>query len=114
LKTVGQAASRKRSEITARFSAATLAVIDEALGRGGGPISPRLPPPNYWKERNFPEPILTEDAIRAALKDLAALLSKFLKQHGEGARHIEATFFRADGAVRHIAIEMGVPTREPA
>jgi protein ImuB len=114
LKTVGQAASRKRSEITARFGAATFAVIDEALGRGGGPISPRIPPPDYWKGRNFAEPIVTEEAIRTALNSLAVALSKTLEQHGKGARRLEAVFFRADGAVRRIAIEMGAPTRDPA
>ena len=114
LKTVGQAAGRKRSEIAARFGAATVFTLDEALGHAGKPISPRLPPPDYWKEQGFAEPIVTEEAIRAALKSLAAALSNVMEQHGEGARRIEAMFFRADGAVRRIAIEMGAPTREPA
>ncbi len=114
LKTVGQAAGRKRSEITARFGAAMVATLDQALGHGGKPISPRLPHPDYWKEQGFAEPIITEEAIRAALKSLAAALSGVLEQHGEGARRLEAIFFRADGAVRRIAIEMGTPTREPA
>ena len=114
LKTVGQAAGRKRSEIAARFGAAMVATLDQALGQGGKPISPRLPRPDYWKEQGFAEPIITKEAIRATLKSLATALSKVLEQHGEGARRLEAVFFRADGAVRRIAIEMGTPTREPA
>ena len=73
-----------------------------------------LPLPDYWKEQGFAEPIATEEAIRATLKSLATALSHVLEQHGEGARRLEAVFFRADGAVRRIAIEMGAPTREPA
>lgn len=114
LKTVGQVAGRKRSEIAARFGAAMVATLDLALGRAEKPISPRLPPPDYWKEQNFAEPIVMEETIRAALKSLAAALSDVLARRGEGARRLEAVFFRADGAVRRIAIEMGAPTREPA
>ena len=114
LKTVGQAAGRKRTEITARFGASTVATLDAALGHGGKPISPRLPLPDYWKEQGFAEPIATEETIRTTLKSLATALSKVLEQRGEGARRLEAVFFRADGAVQRIAIEMGTPTREPA
>ena len=114
LKTVGQVASRKRSEITARFGAAMVATLDQALGHGGKPISPRLPLPDYWKEQGFAEPVITQEAIRLTLKSLAIALSRVLEQRGEGSRRLEAVFFRADGAVRRIAIEMGTSTREPA
>ena len=113
LKTVGHAASRKRSEMTSRFGAAMVSTLDMALGQAHKPITPRRPLPDYWKEQNFPEPIVTEDVICATLKSLGTTLSKVLEQRGEGARCLEAVFFRADGAVRRIAIEMGVPTREP-
>jgi protein ImuB len=56
LKTVGQAASRKRSEIASRFGAATVFTLDEALGHAERPISPRLPRPDYWKEHILQSP----------------------------------------------------------
>ena len=114
LKTVGQVAARKRSELVARLGAATLAILDEALGHSKKPITPRRPPPDYWQEQNFAEPIATEEVIRATLNSLANALEKILERQGEGARRLEAVFFRADGAVRRIAIEMGVPTRDPS
>jgi protein ImuB len=114
LKTVGQAASRKRSEMTERFGAAMVSTLDLALGHAQKPIAPRVPLPNYWKEQNFPEPIATEEVIRSTLKSLSFALSEILEQRGEGVRRLEAVFFRTDGAVRRIAIEMGAPTREPA
>ena len=114
LKTVGQVVGRKRTEMTARFGAGMVATLDAVLGHGGQPLSPRLPLPDYWKEQGFAEPIATEEVIRATLKFLAAALADVLEKRGEGARRLEAVFFRADGAVRRIAIEMGVPTHEPA
>ena len=113
LKTVEHVASRKRSELVARLGAATLAILDEALGEATRPITPRKPPPDYWQEQNFAEPLITKDIIRSTLKSLAVALTKILERHGQGARHLEAVFFRADGAVRRIAIEMGAPTRDP-
>ena len=114
LKTVGQVASRKRSELVARLGATMLAILDEALGNAATPITPRKPPPDYWQEQNFAEPIATEEVIRATLKSLTVALAKVLEQHAQGARRLEAVFFRADGAVRRVAIEMGAPTRDPA
>lgn len=112
LKTVGQVAARKRSELMARLGAATLAILDEALGGVARPITPRKPRPDYWQEQNFAEPIATEDLIRATLKSLAVSLAKILERDGQGARRLEAVFFRADGAVRRIAIETATPTRD--
>jgi protein ImuB len=113
LKTVGQVAARKRSELVERLGAATLSVLDEALGLRIKPITPRRPSPDYWREQNFAEPIATEELIRTTLKSLAVQLAKTMEQQGQGARRIEAAFFRADGAVRRIAIQLGAPTRDP-
>ncbi len=114
LKTVGQVAARKRSELVARLGAATQAVLDEALRNAAKPITPRKPPPDYWQEQNFAEPITTEEVILATLKSLAIALAKILEQHGQGARRLEAMLFRVDGVVRYLAIEVGMPTRDPA
>ncbi|MCC7479963.1 MAG: DNA polymerase Y family protein, partial [Hyphomicrobiales bacterium] len=110
LKTVGQVASRKRAEMTARFGTGMVAILDQALGKSTQPLSPRLPVPDYWKEQGFAEPIATEEVIRATLRSLATALADVLEKRGEGARRLEAVFFRADGALRRIAIDMGVPT----
>lgn len=114
LKTVGQVAARKRSELMERLGTAMLIVLDEALGGDARPITPRKPPPDYWQEQNFAEPVATEEVIRAVLKSLAAALSKTLERHGQGTRRLEAEFFRADGAVRYISIKTGAATRDPA
>jgi protein ImuB len=114
LKTVGQVASRTRAELTARFGKAMVAVLDRALGESEAPISPRRFLPDYMTEHRFPEPVITEEVIRASLLSLGQLLAKLLEERGEGARALEAFFFRADGEVRRIAIETARPLRDAA
>jgi protein ImuB len=114
LKTIGQVAYRDRRELTARFGSAMVFTLETALGKTERPISPRIPLADYSAERNFAEPVATEAVIRATLVSLAETLAEALEQRGEGARRLEAAFFRADGAVTRIAVETGAPTREPA
>ncbi len=113
LKTIGQAANRKRSEIVSRFGAATLNRIDEALGQGGRPITPKRPSPDYWKAQSFAEPVSTLDVIRAALLSITTNLCVLMEQEGIGALCLEASFYRADGIIRHIAVETGGPSCTP-
>jgi protein ImuB len=112
LKTIGQVATRKRSELTARFGAQMVFVLDSALGVAERPISPRMSLPDYMAERLFAEPLVAEDAILETLRGLARSLGSLLAERGEGARRLEAVFFRADGKVRTIAVETGQPTRD--
>lgn len=114
LKTIGQVAARGRAELTARFGASFAALLDCAQGKIEAPISPLRPRPDYRVEQAFPEPIATEDIIAETLAGLATALANVMEQRGEGARVIEAAFFRADGHVTRIAIEMGRPLRDAA
>lgn len=109
LKTIGQVAGRKRSEIVSRFGAETLAVMGEVLGQDSRPISPRRLPPDYWQAKNFAEPVLTLDVIQSTLQALAASLCTVMEHNGVGACHLEASLFRSDGAIRRIAVETGGP-----
>jgi protein ImuB len=112
LKTIGQVADRGRSELTARFGASMVFTLEHALGKAERPITPRSPLPNYSAERNFAEPVVTEAVIQETLISLAITLCEALEQRSEGARRLEAAFFRADGAVNRITIETGSPTRD--
>ncbi len=109
LKTIGDVASRARHEIAARFGAAFTAHLAHALGEGDAPISPRKPLPDYIVEKRFPEPVATENVIAANLSALAAMLVAAMDKQGKGARRLEASFFRTDGAVRTIAVDTGRP-----
>jgi protein ImuB len=114
LKTIGDVAGRKRHELAARFGGAFVALLDRTLGKDGEPISPRRPLPDCMAERRFAEPVVTEDVIRETLHALAESLGGLLEKRGEGARALEASFFRADGQMRRIGIAMARPTRDAA
>ncbi len=109
LKTIGDVAARARSEITARFGAGFTTLLEQALGQGDAPISPRKPLPDYIVEKRFAEPVATEAVISATLSGLAGMLVAAMDKQGKGARRLEASFFRTDGAVRAIAVDTGRP-----
>ena len=107
LKTIGDVASRAPYEITARFGADFTSLLQQALGQSDAPISPRKPLPDYMVEKRFAEPVLTDNVIAAALSGLAQTLIAAMDRAGKGARLLEASFFRTDGAVRSISVETG-------
>jgi protein ImuB len=114
LKTIRDVASRARHEITARFGADFTALLEQALGQGDAPISPRKPLPDYIVEKRFAEPVLTDGVIAATLSRLAQMLVAAMEKQGKGARRLEASFFRTDGAVRAIAVDTGQPVTRAA
>jgi protein ImuB len=109
LKTIADVAARPPHEITARFGAAFMHLLRQALGQADAPISPRRPLPDFMVEQRFAEPVATEAVIARALSALARMLVAAMERQGKGARCLQASFFRSDGAVRHIAVETGRP-----
>lgn len=114
LKTIGQIATRQRSELASRFGKKFVSALEQALGHNESPISPRAPLPDYMAEHSFAEPVTADAVIFATLRSLAGSLAQIMEQRGQGARALEATFFRADGMMRRIVIETGSATCDPA
>ncbi|HEY1629962.1 MAG TPA: DNA polymerase Y family protein [Rhizomicrobium sp.] len=113
LKTIGQVAERTRHELAARFGKGFIGVLDGTLGKSKPPLTPRTPLPDLMAERRFAEPIVSADDIAATLLSLGENLAQVLESRGQGVRVLEASFFRADGQMRRIAVETGEATREP-
>jgi protein ImuB len=115
LNTIGDVAARARHEIAARFGAGFTTLLEQALGEGDAPISPRKPLPDYIVEKRFAEPVATEGVISATLSRLAQMLVTAMDKQGKGARRLEASFFRTDGTLRAIMVDTGQPaTRSEA
>ena len=74
---------------------------------------PRKPLPDYIVEKRFPEPVATDTVIAMNLSALAAMLVTAMDRQGKGARRLEASFFRTDGAVRTISVDTGRPVTKP-
>ncbi len=105
--------SRPRAPITARFGEALLDRLDAALGATRSPIAAAIESAPYVAEKRFFDPIILPDDIERTLLRLARDLCALLTRHDEGARRIEALFFRVDGLVRRIVVGASRPLREP-
>jgi len=114
LKTIAQVAGRTRAELTARFGKEMVFKLERALGQSEKPLSPRRILPDYMAEHRFAEPVTAADFIADSILALAQSLCRLMEERGQGARLLEASFFRSDGALRHIALETARPLREPA
>lgn len=114
LKTVGMVAARLSSELSERLGTAFVSRLRVMLGGREQPLSPRRALPDLMAEQRFADPIVSQDIIASVLLSLAQSLSRILEREGQGARLLEAAFFRADGKVERIAVRAGEPLRDPA
>ena len=113
LKRIGDIVELPRAPLTARFGAALLRQLDRALGQEHEPLTPRLPVAPYVAEQRFAEPIAREEDVLGSVARLAGRLQVALERRGDGARRIELTLFRTDGALRRIAVGCSRPLRDP-
>ena len=112
LRRIGDVALRPRAPITARFGALPVARLDEIRGLQRPSIAPRFPAPDFAAERRFASPIATVEAIEISLRKLADDLVVLLERQAKGARRIELSLYRVDGAVRRIAVGASRPLNE--
>ena len=114
LKTIGDVASRARHEITARFGARFTSLLEQALGAGRCADLPAKTAAGLHRRESLCRTGRDRDVIALTLSTLAAVLVAAMDRHGKGARLLEASFFRTDGAVRAIAVETGQPITRAA
>lgn len=114
LKTIDALLALPRAGLARRFGEDLLARLDTALGRASRPISPRRPVPDLTAERRLFEPISLTDDVERILLLLAARLKGDLERRGVGARQLELSLFRVDGAVNRLVVGASRPVREPA
>jgi protein ImuB len=114
LKRIGDIIDMPRAPLAARFGAELLRQLDRALGCEHEPLNPRRPVAPYLAEQRFVEPIAREEDVLTVIEKLAERLRLMLDRHGDGARRLELTLFRTDGALRRIAAGTSRPLRDPA
>lgn len=113
LRRIGDVTIRPRAPIAARFGQALFNRLDGLLGRHHTPIAPTFPVPAFLVERRFASAIARIEGVEATILSLAHRLCGQLAGAGQGARRVEALFFRVDGAVKSIAIGTSRPLRDP-
>jgi protein ImuB len=114
LRRIGDLYALPRAELAARFDAALLARLDEALGEGREALSPLPPMPPRWARRSFAEPIATPEDIAAAIRLLLDELCRRLAEEALGGRLFVLTLHRVDGDSASVAIGTARPSRDAA
>jgi protein ImuB len=112
LRRIGDIALRPRAPITARFGSIPMARLDALKGLERSSIAPRFRAPDFCAERQFVSPIQTAEAIEVQVRKLADDLVVLLERQAKGARRIELSLYRVDGAVRRIRIGASRPLNE--
>ena len=111
--TVSQLINIPRAPLEHRFRQTLLTRIDQAFGRQGESIRPRLPVPDAIAERRFCEPAIMVDEILACLFSLGTHLCERLKERGSGARRFDLILFGVDGKVETLTVGTSRPLRDP-
>ncbi|KQN36471.1 nucleotidyltransferase [Sphingomonas sp. Leaf407] len=113
LKTIGDLASRPTAPIAARFGEETVAALQRLLGEADQRLRPRRALPALFFERRFAEPIARDADVLAAIGELAGEAEAELVARDRGGRRFAVRLYRADGATRDLAVESGLPLRDP-
>ncbi|QND54041.1 DNA polymerase Y family protein [Phyllobacterium sp. 628] len=109
LRSVGDIEVLPRAALAARFGAGLVDSLDALFGSNSEPISPRRIIPVCMAERRMAEPLIVMESVELVLHALGDELFRQLQKRVEGAREIEASFFRVDGHVRRLNIQAGQP-----
>lgn len=114
LRTLGQLEALPRAALARRLGPEALARLDEAMGRRASPLIAKLEVPPHLAELRFSDGLVTEEAVLAAVGELAAALAPRLEGEGMGARRFRLDLFRVDGAVKRLETAASAPLRDPA
>ena len=114
LRRIGDVTIRPRAPIAARFGQALFRRLDGVLGLHRSAIAPTFPVAPFMAERRFASAVARIEGVEATILLLAQRLSDQLAKAGQGARRLEALFFRVDGVVKSIRVGTSRPQRDPS
>jgi len=112
LKRAGDLYGKPRAPIAARFGSEVALRLDQALGFAREPISPLRPPAPFRARGIFAEGLTRTEDIEEAVRLLATELCRLLAAERQGARRLELTLFRADGAVTRLSAGTAAPSHD--
>lgn len=114
LRQAGDIMDLPRAPLARRFGPDVLTRLDQALGREGEPVSPRLPVAALSAERQLAEPVTGEEDILTLAQHLGGNLEETLAQRGLGGLSFALTLYRVDGKVLSIAVRAPAPLKAAA
>ena len=110
---VGDLARVPRPSLVRRFGPGVALRLDQLAGRVREPIVPLVPVDALQHRIAFIEPLLTADALSAAIGHLVPPLCARMEAAGQGARRLDLMFERVDGAVQAVRVGTARPARDP-
>lgn len=114
LTTLGELEKRPLKVLEARFGKAASLRLRQVLGDTGSPITPRRTLPTIRAEARFAEPLIRTDDALEVIEDLLEQAARQLEERQQGGRRFIAQLERSDGVRRRLAVETGLPVRDPA
>ncbi len=108
------APTRAAKTKSAEMSRAVLWRLDQALGLIGEPRAPLIEPPCFTVRRDYPDVLISSEALVNEIERLIGELSKQLAAAGNGARRLRLFVYRADRTHSQIVIGTSFPSRDPA
>jgi protein ImuB len=114
LTTLGDLAKRPLKVLEARFGKTASLRLRQILGDTDSPIVPRRTLPPIRVEARFAEPLIRTDDALEVIEDLLRQAAQKLEQRQQGGRRFAVQLERSDGAKRRLAVETGLPVRDPA
>lgn len=114
LKSIGDVAARPAASIAARFGMEAVTALRRLTGEESAPIAPLPPPARLRFRRRFAEPVTHQASVAACFLELLQEAADALGQRDLGGRRFALTLFRSDGVRHRLAIDTGLPTRDPA
>ena len=114
LRRVGDILGMPRAPLASRFGSMVTAQLDAALGHVNESFTPIAPPRPLLSLRNFAEPVLAPEDIRAVIEQLADETAAILQQTGLATRRLQLGWQRVDGAVLARDLHLSRPSRDAA
>ena len=112
--TLGDLAQRPMAGLAARFGEEAVARLRAILGNAASPLAPRLARIPIHAHARFAEPIARTRDILDAMEALLINAAHQMEARRIGGRRFVVMLERCDGARRHLVVETGLPTRDPA
>jgi protein ImuB len=110
---VGDLMAAPRPQLSLRFGSEPGRRLDQLVGLLFESIDPVIATDTVRRRVSFVEPIGTAEAIKAGIERLVTLTCGDLEAQGLGARTLDLTCERIDGASQAIRVGMARPTRDP-
>jgi len=112
LRRIGEVMHQPRAPFAARFQAEFLRRLDQALGRAPEPLVPIVEPPVYRAQSSFTEPIMAQEHVLQAARQLLEALGRDLERDAAGVRLLRLLLFRVDGGVLSLELGLAAPSRD--